>query len=601
MTPTTIANTHRLIEPQYVKSSSTSEELQRVYGVNLAPDICGMVSQSNYQSYVREISEMGSRYILTYGDIPQSNNEDARNWIVDQLAALSNNRIETTLVGRYKNIVGLLPGYLPDDNLPVFVVSAHYDTVENSPGANDDGSGIAVVLELARVMSQFEWPLDIYFIAINGDHSRYDLQGGVEAAISFTADEINILALYNVDTILRANPNGPFDESVLVAYNYAPDSYYHLTRYWAELAKAMSKNYGVNIVGTRSSNSFPYWESSDHYLFFTRGYQSSFCVFESGVAYDTAYRTNNDVWSRSEYSYFIGAETTRFIGASMAFTMGRAFGQKTQITDSLLLFQAATYTYYFPISDSTTINITARWFGGGANFTLTDPSDTVLNWSAQTDTHPWIPTQVLSTPVTQKGLYKLTISNIHSGSIGVDIYIEYDSDLNDNNINDSQEYWIPTALFSLDSDNDMISDAMEIIYGTDSQNPDSDFDTMPDGWELERGLDPTDPNDANEDADGDTLTNAQEYYFGTDIFNVDSDFDKMPDNWELEYGLNPLVNDADENPDNDNYTNLEEYLRGSNPLVAEFEIEQTLWVAIPSAAIALIGIGAYVVRRNSNY
>lgn len=601
MTPTTIASMYQPVEPQYEALSVPSEEIQRVYGVNLASDISGKVSQSNYQSYVRELSEIGSRYILTYADIPQSNNEDARNWIVDKLSILSNNRIETTLVGRYKNIVGLLPGYLPDDNLPVFVVSAHYDTVEHSPGANDDGSGIAVVLELARVMSQFEWPLDIYFIAFNGDHSRYDLQGGVEVANAFAADEINILALYNVDTILRTNPSGPFDESVLFAYNSAPDNYYHLTRYWAELGRAMSRNYGMNVVGTRSSNYFSYWESSDHYLFFTRGYQSSLCVFESGIAYDTAYRTSNDVWSRTEYSYFIGAETTRAIGASMAFTMGRAFGHKTLISDTLMLYQGFSHTYLFPISSSTIINVTARWFGGGANFTLTGPSDIVLNWSAQTDTHPWTPTQVLSTPVAQKGLYKLKVSNIDPESIGVDIYIEYDSDLNGNGINDSQEYWIPTALFSIDSDNDMISDAMEIIYGTDSQNPDSDFDSMPDGWELERGLDPTDPNDAAEDADGDTLTNAQEYYFGTDMFNIDSDFDSMPDNWELEYGLNPLVDDADENPDNDNYTNLEEYLRGSNPLVAEFEIVPTLWVAIPSTAVALIGIGAYINRRDNNY
>ncbi len=599
--PNNLAGTYQQIEPQYQTFSTSSGELQRVYGVNLAPDIDGMVSQSYYLDYIKEFSDIGSKYILTYGDIPQSNNEVARNWIVDKLTTLSNNRIEISLVGRYKNVVGLLPGYLPDDDLPVFVVSAHYDTVDHCPGANDDGSGIAAVLELARVMSHYEWPLDIYFVAINGDHSRYDLQGGVEVANAFVADGIDILALYNVDTILCVNPVAPYDQRVLLAYNYGPENIYHLTQYWAELGKAMSKNYGMNIVGIRPSNAFGYWESSDHYLFLIRGYQSSFCVFESGLTVDTAYRTINDVWSRSEYNYFIGTETTRFIGASMAFTMGRAFGQKTLITDSRELYPTQSFTYYFPISDSTTINITARWFGGGANFTLIDPNDNLLNMSYQTNTHPWTPTRVLSTTVTQKGLYKLEITNIHTESIGADIYIEYDADLNDNGIKDSQEYWISTALFSLDSDNDTISDAMEMIYGTDSQNPDSDFDTMPDGWELERGLDPMDPNDADEDADGDTLTNAQEYYFGTDMFNIDSDSDGIPDNWELEHGLNPLVDDADENPDNDAYTNIEEYLRGSNPLVAEIEIPPVLWIAIPSSIIALLGIGVYVIRRGDNY
>ncbi|MFW9959334.1 MAG: M28 family peptidase, partial [Candidatus Odinarchaeota archaeon] len=561
MTPTTVPSTHQLEEPRYVRYSTSSDEIQRVYGVNVVPAIYEMVSQTNYLSYVRELSEMGPRYILTYGDIPQSTNEEARNWIVSKLATLSNNRIELNLLGRNENIVGLLPGYLPYDNLPVFVVSAHYDTVENCPGANDDASGIAAVLELARVMSQFEWPLDIYFIAINGAHSFYNqVRGGDEVASAFASNGIDILALYNVDTILCVNPNGPYDESVLLAFNSAPESFYHLTRYWAELGKAMSKNYGMNIVGTVSSASFPYWGYSDQYKFIERGYQSSFCVFESGIAYDTAYRTASDIWSRSDYNYFIATEATRFIGASMAFTMGRAYGQKTLITDSLLLSRAGSKMFYFPIGDSTTINITARWYGGGASFILTDPTNTILNSSSRADSHAWTTTQVFSTQTTQKGLYKLEISNIASDSIGVDIYIEYETDLNDNGVADSQEYWIPTSLFSTDTDNDMISDAMEITYGTDSQNPDSDFDSMPDGWELEKGLNPLDPNDAADDADGDTLTNAQEYYFGTDIFNIDSDFDSIPDNWELEYGLNPLVNDADENPDNDNYTNLEEYL-----------------------------------------
>ena len=37
---------------------------------------------------------------------------------------------------------------------PVVVVGAHLDTVRNSPGADDNASGVAVVLELARVLTQ---------------------------------------------------------------------------------------------------------------------------------------------------------------------------------------------------------------------------------------------------------------------------------------------------------------------------------------------------------------------------------------------------------------------------------------------------------------
>ena len=34
----------------------------------------------------------------------------------------------------------------------VIIVGAHYDTVFGSPGANDNGSGIAALLEIARLV-----------------------------------------------------------------------------------------------------------------------------------------------------------------------------------------------------------------------------------------------------------------------------------------------------------------------------------------------------------------------------------------------------------------------------------------------------------------
>ena len=72
----------------------------------------------------------------------------------------------------------------------------------------------------------------------------------------------------------------------------------------------------------------------------------------------------------------------------------------------------------------------------------------------------------------------------------------------------------------------------------------------------------------------------------------------MIDSWELEHGLNPLVDDADEDPDADKYTNYEEFLRGTDPMVAEYvESPIILWIAVPSAAVVLLGAAVYVYRR----
>ncbi len=54
----------------------------------------------------------------------------------------------------FKNVVG----YLGDLTRPAIVLGSHYDTVRNSPGANDNASAVAVSLEVARVLSTLDSP-----------------------------------------------------------------------------------------------------------------------------------------------------------------------------------------------------------------------------------------------------------------------------------------------------------------------------------------------------------------------------------------------------------------------------------------------------------
>ena len=51
---------------------------------------------------------------------------------------------------RFSNLQAILPGTNP--NADILVIGAHYDTIPDSPGANDNASGVAVLLELARAL-----------------------------------------------------------------------------------------------------------------------------------------------------------------------------------------------------------------------------------------------------------------------------------------------------------------------------------------------------------------------------------------------------------------------------------------------------------------
>lgn len=74
--------------------------------------------------------------------------------------------------GRHENLILDLPGTTAK---PPILIAAHYDTVPNSPGADDNGTGLAVLLELARSLSQSPARYPIRLVAF--DLEEIDLRG----------------------------------------------------------------------------------------------------------------------------------------------------------------------------------------------------------------------------------------------------------------------------------------------------------------------------------------------------------------------------------------------------------------------------------------
>ena len=63
----------------------------------------------------------------------------------------------------YRNIIGT--HYGSDTSLPVLLLGAHYDAAWGSPGADDNASGVAVMLEAAHVLTKFIFTKSIQFVA----------------------------------------------------------------------------------------------------------------------------------------------------------------------------------------------------------------------------------------------------------------------------------------------------------------------------------------------------------------------------------------------------------------------------------------------------
>lgn len=105
-----------------------------------------------------------------------------------------------------KNVLGKLKGSDPDDNR-IILVSGHLDSrnseimdsVGLAPGANDDASGVAVVLELARVMSKKKYPCTIIFMAVQGEEQG--LVGARHMAGKLKSSGANLIAMLNNDIV----------------------------------------------------------------------------------------------------------------------------------------------------------------------------------------------------------------------------------------------------------------------------------------------------------------------------------------------------------------------------------------------------------------
>lgn len=89
-------------------------------------------------------------------------NSDGNRWVREELAgALERHGFEVTLQGRFQNVVALPRR----PRGPITVIAAHYDTVPDCPGADDNASGLAVMLECAAALTDG----GVGFIAFNAE------------------------------------------------------------------------------------------------------------------------------------------------------------------------------------------------------------------------------------------------------------------------------------------------------------------------------------------------------------------------------------------------------------------------------------------------
>jgi hypothetical protein len=105
------------------------------------------------------------------------------------------------------NVYAVMKGTDPESAKRIVLVTGHYDsrnsdmldTIGVAPGANDDGSGTAVSLECARVLSKLKFPATIIFLTVAGEEQG--LNGSGHFAKMAKSAGWNIEAALNNDIV----------------------------------------------------------------------------------------------------------------------------------------------------------------------------------------------------------------------------------------------------------------------------------------------------------------------------------------------------------------------------------------------------------------
>lgn len=181
----------------------------------------------------------------------------------------------------YYNVVGTKLGTTyPEQE---YIIGAHYDSVDN-PGADDNASGVALVLEAARVLSGYDAEYTMRFIAF--DREEQGLFGSEEYVQAHIDDDI--LGMISADMVAFNTGANSVDIECISTYDLLKDA----------LVEAVAA-YGDGLASATSD-----WTCcSDHVPFSSAGFQACLIIEDWGNRFYHSPRDNVDEPDYIDYAY----------------------------------------------------------------------------------------------------------------------------------------------------------------------------------------------------------------------------------------------------------------------------------------------------------
>lgn len=243
--------------------SKVNESILKTYVENIesfGPHPTGSDELNNLKNYLFNVFNKTN---LTVDLIPWNNND------------LSGENIEATLKGR-------------NNDSGVFLVCAHYDSVDVSPGADDDGSGVSIILSIANIISDYVFNSTIKFVLFSGEEQG--LLGSRDYVEKIQEENINLVGVLNLDGVGYASTS----ESGSKIRHYANPEASWMQEISRNIAEKYYEYIGLEIL------SLPHVSFSDHQSFVEKGYTASYFLENT---LNPFYHTSEDKSENMNFTY----------------------------------------------------------------------------------------------------------------------------------------------------------------------------------------------------------------------------------------------------------------------------------------------------------
>ncbi|MCX7610171.1 MAG: M28 family peptidase [Ignavibacterium sp.] len=220
-------------------------------------------------------------------------NELAKDYIRQKLQQYGLNVTIQNFSSTGNNVLGIKVGTQYPNRK--YIICAHYDDMPSgsvAPGADDNASGTAAVIEAARVLSQYSFPYTLIFAL--WDEEEQGLVGATYYATQARNANDSILGVINMDMIAYDSNN----DNKAEIHNRAVANSVEIYQKMVEVNSTYG--IGINIV-----NKNPGITASDHAAFWNRNYGAILLIEDNTSDFNAYYHTVNDLVQYYNIPYFV--------------------------------------------------------------------------------------------------------------------------------------------------------------------------------------------------------------------------------------------------------------------------------------------------------